>query len=113
MKGTASICRVEDKLELERGVHNRAGTAKSNGLQFLSTGLPWSRDLWVGLEIRDGRNDFEIPLWFSQLMAHGSPIGLAGFLAVLAKCVGQEVDPWEALTSKLGLVTMVFVVLPV
>lgn len=40
MKGIASICRVEDRLELERGVHNRAGTAKFNGIQFLSTGLP-------------------------------------------------------------------------
>lgn len=40
MKGIASVCRVEDRLELDRGVHNRVGTAKFNGIQFLSTGLP-------------------------------------------------------------------------
>lgn len=46
MKDTESSCRVEDRLEeLERGVHNRAGTTQFSGIQFLSIGLPWSRDL--------------------------------------------------------------------
>lgn len=91
MKDTESSCRVEDRLEeLERGVHNRAGTTQFSGIQFLSIGLPWSRDLWVGLEIRDGSNVFEVPLQFSQLVGSRSPVGLVGFLAL---CVGQGGDP--------------------
>jgi hypothetical protein len=109
MKGTASTCMVEERLELERGVHNRAGTAQFSDIWFLSTGLPCSRDLWVGLEIRDGSNVFEVPLWFSHLVGSGSPVDLVGFLAM---CAGQGVDPWVALTSKLGLVTMASVALP-
>lgn len=92
------------------GVYNRAGTAQFNGIQFLSTGLPWSGDLWVGLQIRDGSDVFEVPLWFSQLVGSRSPRGLVGFLAI---CVGQGVDPRMALTSKPGLVAMAFIALPV
>lgn len=101
---------MEDRLALERLVHNRAGTAQCSGIQFLSTGLPWSGDLWGagGLERGDGSDVFE--LWFSQLVGSGSPIGLVGFLAT---CVGQSVDPRGALTSKQGLVTMAFVALPI
>lgn len=88
-------------------MHNRAETVLFSGIWFLSTGLPCSRDLWVGLEIRMGA---------MSLKSHSSShiwLVVEALVGFLAMCVGQGVDPWVVLTSKLGLVTMTFVALPV